>query len=112
MPTVPTELQLVISAVVTFLVVGGLKELFELTGHDLSDWGTVIAAGISAVVVFAVNTGIGVAVQIDPSLEPKIEALFQIVVILIGAMGAKRVWVGEYATLKDATVKDEFTPLP
>lgn len=93
-PVVPDAVQLVIGAAVTFLVVAGLKDFMQFTGHDLTGWGTVIAAAVTATIVFAINTAIQVAVTIDPSLAPKINALFEIFVIVLGAMGFKRLQRG------------------
>ncbi len=89
-PVLPDAVQLVIAAAVTFLVVGGLKDFLQFTGHDLTGWGTVIAAAITATIIFAINMAIQVAVAIDPSLVPKITAFFEVLVILLGAMGFKR----------------------
>jgi hypothetical protein len=89
-PVLPDAVQLVIGAAVTFLVVAGLKDFLQFTGHDLTGWGTVIAAAATATIIFAINMAIQVAVTIDPSLVPKINAFFQILVILLGAMGFKR----------------------
>ncbi len=90
LPELPDPIQLVIGAAITFLVVNGLKDFSSFVGQDLSGWSTVVAAGITAVVVFAINTLLQVAVTIDPSLVPKLNAFFQILVILLGAMGFKR----------------------
>ncbi len=89
-PVLPDPLQLVIGAAITFLVVNGLKDFSNFVGQDLSGWGTVIAAGVTAIVVFAINTLLQVAVTIDPALVPRVDAVFQILVILLGAMGFKR----------------------
>ncbi len=89
-PVLPDAVQLVIGAAVTFLVVAGLKDFLQFTGHDLTGWGTVIAAAVTATIIFAINMAIQVAVTIDPSLVPKINAFFQILVVLLGAMGFKR----------------------
>ncbi len=79
-----------IGAAVTFLVVNGLKDFSNFVGQDLSGWGTVIAAGFTAIVIFSIDTLLQVAVTIDPSLVPKVNAFLQILVILFGAMGFKR----------------------
>ncbi len=90
LPVLPDPVELVIGAAITFLVVNGLKDFSNFVGQDLSGWGTVIAAGATAIVVFSINTMLQVAVTIDPSLAPKVTAFFQILVILLGAMGFKR----------------------
>ncbi len=89
-PMLPDPVQLVIGAAVTFLVVNGLKDFSNFVGRDLSGWGTIVAAGITAIVVFSINTLLQVAVTIDPSLVPRVNAFLQILVILLGAMGFKR----------------------
>lgn len=86
----PNELMMLINLVVLFLVVNGLKALSELTGKDLSGWATVVAAVIAATIIFFLNQILALA---PTSAQPIISAVFNIIILLLGAMGVKRVEV-------------------
>ncbi len=83
----PDILNLVIGSFVTFLVVAGLKDFGTFIGRDLSGWGTLIAAAVTAIVIFTINTLLAVVVQIDPSMQRWIDLVLQFLVMLLGAMG-------------------------
>lgn len=87
----PQIVDVAIGALITYLVVNGLKAMSEYFERDLTGNVTLVAAAITAIVVFAINTLLSLVVQIDPSTQSRIDALIQIIVIILGAMGAKRV---------------------
>ncbi len=93
-PTLPDVLKVAISLAILFLVVNGLKELSNLIGRDLSGSSAAIAAALTAVVLFAIDTFLELAVTINPGLVPWISAVFQVLVTLLGAMGVKRMTRG------------------
>lgn len=86
--TLPNELQVAIAALVLFLVVNGLKELAHLTGRDLTGWATVIAGVISATVIFFLNQ---ILALLPASAQPLVQTIFTLLILLLGAMGIKRV---------------------
>src|SRR5512143_3985136 len=59
----PEVVQLAIGALVTYLVVNGLKEVSEWTGRDLSGNTAVIAVAVTGIVVFTVNTILSTVLQ-------------------------------------------------
>lgn len=89
-PTTPDVIQLAISIVMTWVVVNGLKALAENFHIDLNGWATVIALTVTGIVVFSLNSILALMVTINPDLGPKIQAVFEILVILLGAKGLKR----------------------
>jgi hypothetical protein len=83
----PNELVMLVNLVVLYLIVNGLKALSELLGKDLSGWGTILAGAIAATVVFFANQLLALA---PADAQPIINAIFQLIVILLGAIGVKR----------------------
>lgn len=86
----PNELIVVINAIVLFLVVNGLKALSELIGKDLSGWGTVVAGVLAATFVFFLNQ---ILALVPAGQQALIAAIFNVLILLLGAMGLKRLEV-------------------
>lgn len=83
----PNELQALIGALVVWLVVNGLKALSEMLGRDLNGWATVVAAILTATVVFFINQ---ILAQVPASQQPILQAFFSLLILLLGSMGIKR----------------------
>lgn len=83
----PNELQVLIGMVVFFLVVNGLKALSELLGRDLTGWGTIIVGILTATVIFFFNQ---ILAAVPASSQPIVQAILNLLVLLLGGMGIKR----------------------
>ena len=81
------ELQALIIAGVTFLVVEGLKALSNLIGLDLSGAGAAITAGIVALALAVVNGLIG---QIPLEYHEIVRVVMALLVAIIGSFGVHR----------------------
>ncbi len=86
----PDIVQLALGALVTYLVVNGLKEVSQWTGRDLGGSAAVIAAAATAIVVFSINTILSTVVQLNPQLVGQIDGILQVLAVLLGAIGFKR----------------------
>ena len=84
----PHALETLIGLVVLFLVVNGLKALSELVGKDLSGWTTIVVGIIVATIIFFLNQVLALA---PVEAQPIIAAIFNVIVLLLGSMGIKRV---------------------
>lgn len=82
-----------ITAVATFVVIQGVKEVMLVFGVDLSG---VSAGVVSAIVVVIVTLLNGLLIQIPANLVPFAEELQKLLDLLIGALGP----FGLYRTYK------------
>jgi len=68
----------------TFLITEGLKSLSALLGRDLTGAAAFIVAGLVAAVMAFINA---LLASIPPAQEPIWTAVFQLIVLLLGAAG-------------------------
>lgn len=83
-----------ITALVSFVVIQGIKELLVLFKVDLSDQ----AAGITSVIVVAIVALLnGVLLQIPPALVPfadELQKLLDLLLMALGPFGLYRTYLG------------------
>ena len=85
----PVELQDVILLAVQIAVVFALTQLSKLLKADLSGYAAQVTAALFAAVMVVVNV---LLAKIPVNLESIAAALFQLVVVLLGAFGLYKVY--------------------
>ena len=80
----PNEIQVLIAAVVIFVVTAGLKSLSALVGKDLSGYGAALAALIVASFVLFFNGFIAI---LPAGWQAIVAQVLQLLVLFIGAAG-------------------------
>lgn len=83
----PDPISTIIGVVVLALVTEGLKALLAVFGVDLTGKGTVIAAAITTIIIFSINT-IVAALPVDA--QSLVAGLYQFLLVLLGAGGLWR----------------------
>ena len=84
---VPVELQALLVVALTYLVTEGLKIVSGWFHGDLSGAASVIAAGLVAAVLGFANALLAL---IPPEFEPIANAVMQLLIVLLSAMGVHR----------------------
>lgn len=83
----PSELQAVLAGLIGSLVTEGLKALGNVFGVDLSGKAAVVTAAIVSALVFFANA---LLAKIPPEFEGAANAIFLLLVSLLGAFGVHR----------------------
>ena len=78
------NLQAIILAGVTYIVVEGLKSLGGVFGIDLSGAGTAVTAAVMAVVLAALS---GVLAWIPPQYHEIAQVVMSLIVVIFGSFG-------------------------
>lgn len=84
----PEQIVLFLSALVTAIVVEGLKALSNAFGKDLTGYATVVAAVIVSIVVFSFNT---IVAALPKDWQASVAAFLALVLTFLGAGGLWRV---------------------
>lgn len=83
----PSELVLVLSAVIGVLVVEGLKVVGGWFGKDLSGWAAGLSAAIVSLVVLFANDLLSL---VPVEYEAVVAAILNVLVVLLGMFGLHR----------------------
>jgi hypothetical protein len=89
-PYIPQPIQLLFWSAVLWATVNGLKNLGEWFGRDLSGAGTVLALAVTGSVLYFINA---ILAALPADIQPIVATALGLVVMLLTAMGFKRVEV-------------------
>lgn len=90
-PYIPDGIAVLVSMVVLYLVVQGLKTLSNILGRDFTYLDTMAAAWLTGVVLFSGNSIIAI---LPGDWQARIAVFFQLVLLFVGSAGVWRTLKG------------------